>query len=269
MDGRMHDCSNRADEVDASIALKMDGRKSPQFRDESALAQPVVFEAEYAAKVPVPTNEQERAIQAEVRRLQDTYGRYVAYGLRLQVPASTRRILLFVASVLGGLETKLSVVGLQRIERSLKLFKAKVCKLQEDITRSMVADYGANSVSLKRACESSDSIVQSPASTMQTPNLEQEERSPCEALNSIQSPPKRMKFDQQDISIITDAPALDISSSTLSPATQRVLTLPGVSPSSVMTGRKVVMEKNDTFIDTDADVDAVIEPIQFVVSYDP
>lgn len=176
---------------------------------DAALLQPVVFEKEYINVQNAPMDEKQREIRAEVLRLQTEYGRYVAYGLRLQVPASTRRVLLFVSSVLGGQESKLSLVGLQRVERSLFLFRVKVEKLQQE----------------------QEQLQQPPS----------QKRAAEEQATSVESP-KRLKHELKPLETTPSSGKIDISPTTLSPATQRVLALPGVSPSSVMTpGRRTVL----------------------------
>jgi hypothetical protein len=184
---------------------------------DEELHEPVMFEKEYVASVPTPTNPQQRRIQVEIQRLQKLFGRYVAYGLRLQVPNSTRRVLLFVSSILGGQETNLSLTGLQRIEKSLKLFQVKVEKLQAEQRELFNQTY--------------------------------KKRSPDEGV-STSSPAKRVRTQQphenKPMGIDTTSVEADIlCPTTLSPATQRVLSLPGVSPTCVMPPgrRKVLQEK--------------------------
>lgn len=195
---------------DPAAARSTTGLEVRHHTADAALLQPVVFEKEYVNAMSDPADEKQSQVRSEVLRLQSEYGRYVAYGLRLQIPASTRRVLLFVSSVLGGQESKLSMVGLERVEKSLRLFKIKVENLQEEQL--------LQSIGQKRSAEEASPAVETP---------------------------KRFKSGKP--APIDTAPSLlqgDLAPTTLSPATQRVLALPGVSPTSVMTpGRRKVLNK--------------------------
>jgi len=187
-----------------------------------AFSNPVVWEPEYQIQAATPVDETQRLIRAEVQRLQTEYGRYVAYGLRLQIPSATRRVLLFVSSVLNGQETKLTLIGLGRVEKSLRLFRGKVETLQEQ---------QAQVVGEKRSRDTPSNVDSAPIWT------------PLQASRQL----KRARRTQQKPAPIDTTPGLtrvDIVPTTLSPATQRVLALPGVSPSSVITAgrRKVVLD---------------------------
>jgi len=233
----------------------LEGRpEMPPPSYESALTRPIVFEEEYAAKIPAPADEKERHIQAEVMRLKQEYGRYVAYGLRLQMPDNTRRVLLFVASVLGGMETKLSLVGLQRIEKSLVMFRNKVSKLQESLVSHETCE--THQRETVGGCFESER------------NLKRDV--PAE-LESMRSPPAKKIKGSQNITIDTNTDAIDVSLTNLSPATQKILTLPGVSPSSVMGRRTVLQEKTETNKKThtatsEAYNNKLSEPIKFRLS---
>jgi hypothetical protein len=209
----------------------------------AAFSNPIEYEPEYQTRAATPIDETQRLIRAEVQRLQKEYGRYLAYGLRLQIPSATRRVLLFVSSVLSGHECKLTIHGLQRVEKSLKLFRAKVEALQEQ---------QAQIVGEKRslAAPSSTPTDADPVST------------PLQASRQLKRPRRTQPQKPTPIDTTPGLTRVDIVPTTLSPATQRVLALPGVSPSSVMKSSRVVLDDDKATQQLSAahvDVDSAIK----------